>query len=163
MTMKPNDPESEAVLAGWLHPRLRNLPAPAAPPTLLPAVLARIAAQRARPWWRRPWFDWPPAARLFSALLALGLLGAADHFAPPFAGGGVKLPRGLAGGAGSLHLLQVLLNAGADSAAALVAHIRAPYLLAALCVVALVYFCTVGLATIFYQAAAPRPVSGFDL
>jgi hypothetical protein len=38
---------------------LRRLPAPRAPHTLLPRVLAAVEAWTARPWYARAWFTWP--------------------------------------------------------------------------------------------------------
>ena len=50
-----------------VHRRLRQLPAPAAPPTLLPRVMAMVQLWAARPWYERSWFTWPVALRLASA------------------------------------------------------------------------------------------------
>ena len=59
---------------GELHRALRQLPVPRAPGTLLPRVMAAIAAQQAA---ARSWFAWPLAWRLASvAALALLTAGA---------------------------------------------------------------------------------------
>ena len=42
-----------------VHRALQQLPAPRAPRTLLPGVLALVEALTARPWYRRAWFTWP--------------------------------------------------------------------------------------------------------
>ena len=57
---------------------LRRLPAPRAPQTLLPRVLAAVQAWSRRPWYAREWFTWPLVWQLTSiALLALILVGGA--------------------------------------------------------------------------------------
>ena len=51
---------------------LRRLPAPRAPRTLLPRVLAAVEAWVNRPWYTRAWFTWPVGWQVASvALLAL--------------------------------------------------------------------------------------------
>jgi hypothetical protein len=58
--------------------RLRRLPQPRAPQTLLPRVMAAVRAA-ARPWYQRAWFTWPAAwqtlsvVALVSIVIGLGL------------------------------------------------------------------------------------------
>ena len=55
---------------------LRRLPAPRAPHTLLPRVLAAVEAWVNRPWYTRAWFTWPVGWQAASvALLALVVAG----------------------------------------------------------------------------------------
>ena len=55
---------------------LRRLPAPRAPHTLLPRVLAAVEAWVNRPWYTRAWFTWPVGWQVASvALLALVVAG----------------------------------------------------------------------------------------
>jgi len=55
---------------------LRRLPAPRAPHTLLPRVLAAVEAWVNRPWYTRAWFTWPVGWQVASvALLALIIAG----------------------------------------------------------------------------------------
>ena len=59
-----------------LHRELRRLPAPRAPHTLLPRVLAAVEAWVNRPWYTRAWFTWPLGWQVASvALLALAVAG----------------------------------------------------------------------------------------
>ena len=55
---------------------LRQLPAPRAPHTLLPRVLAAVQQWSQRPWYARAWLTWPVAAQVASAaalvLIAVG-------------------------------------------------------------------------------------------
>ncbi|MBI4476021.1 MAG: hypothetical protein HY654_02545 [Acidobacteria bacterium] len=48
---------------------LRRLPAPRAPHTLLPRVLAAVRQWRERPWYTRAWFSWPIEWQVASSLL----------------------------------------------------------------------------------------------
>jgi len=76
---------------------LRQLPAPLAPHTLLPRVLAAVHAWTLRPWYERTWFTWPLGWQMASAaaLILLGILmpgaqsaavAAASTFAAPVIG-----------------------------------------------------------------------------
>ena len=59
-----------------VHEELRRLPAPLAPSTLLPRVLAAVDALAGRPWYARAWFTWPLAWQLTSAVaLTLAVYG----------------------------------------------------------------------------------------
>jgi hypothetical protein len=61
---------------------LRRLPAPRAPRTLTPRVMAAVRARGEAPWYRQPWFAWPAGGRLAAAGLALLLLAAAAWWMP---------------------------------------------------------------------------------
>lgn len=55
---------------------LQRLPAPRAPHTLLPRVLAAVEAWVDRPWYTRAWFTWPLGWQVASvALLAFAFVG----------------------------------------------------------------------------------------
>jgi len=54
--MRSIDPERFADVVGA---RLRQLPLPAAPRTLLPRVMAAAQEWARRPWYTRAWFTWP--------------------------------------------------------------------------------------------------------
>jgi hypothetical protein len=59
-----------------VHDELRRLPAPLAPATLLPRVLAAVEAWANRPWYARAWFTWPLGWQIASAAaLALAVYG----------------------------------------------------------------------------------------
>jgi hypothetical protein len=56
---------------------LRRLPAPRAPLTLLPRVMAAVQEWSRRPWYTRAWFSWPVAWQAVSiAVLTLLVAGA---------------------------------------------------------------------------------------
>jgi len=53
---------------------LRRLPAPQAPRTLLPRVLAAVDAWSRRPWYTRAWFTWPLGWQIASIAAAAALV-----------------------------------------------------------------------------------------
>ena len=61
---------------------LHALPAPRAPRTLLPRVMAAVDIAAHRPWYARPWFEWPVAWQLVSALVLLGVVAAGSVVLP---------------------------------------------------------------------------------
>ena len=60
-----NDQDSE------LDDELQRLPAPRAPRTLLPRVMAAVGQRASAPWYSRAWVTWPRALQLGSASAAL--------------------------------------------------------------------------------------------
>jgi hypothetical protein len=65
-----------------VHAELRRLPAPAAPATLLPRVLAAVQAWTLRPWYARAWFTWPIGLQVVSLAAFVGCLGGGVVMAP---------------------------------------------------------------------------------
>lgn len=62
---------------------LQAIPAPPAPPTLLPRVMAAVrASERPQPWYSRAWRTWPLAWQVTSAALLLAVFGGAVLLAP---------------------------------------------------------------------------------
>ena len=61
---------------------LKALPAPAAPRTLLPRVMAAVAHARPAPWYSRAWLTWPRPAQAASIAL-LAVVGAAAWWTMP--------------------------------------------------------------------------------
>src|SRR5882762_10520527 len=55
--------------------QLKSLPELPAPLSLLPRVMAVIAARMALPWYRRPWATWPERLRWSSLAALLALFG----------------------------------------------------------------------------------------
>src|SRR6476659_7201806 len=63
---------------------LGRLPAPRAPETLLPRVLAAVDAWSHRPWYTRAWFSWPLAWQAISIVaVAMAIYGVFNVPAPP--------------------------------------------------------------------------------
>jgi hypothetical protein len=50
---------------------LQKLPAPRAPRSLLPRVMAAVAETAERPWYTRAWLEWPLGWQVASAVLVL--------------------------------------------------------------------------------------------
>ena len=61
---------------------LKRLPAPRAPGTLLPAVLAATVRSPALPWYRRAWVTWPRVWQAVS-VVAIAVIAAATWFFGP--------------------------------------------------------------------------------
>ena len=75
--------------------KLKQLPMPLAPHTLLPRVLAAVQEWSLRPWYRRAWFTWPMVWQ-FAAIGAVVLAAA---------GAAVLLPTAQAAAAGATSTL----------------------------------------------------------
>jgi hypothetical protein len=71
---------NDADLERLIDARLRELPTPRAPHSLLPRVLA---ATSRRPWYTRTWFAWPMPARVASVLVAAAVLVGVVLTVPP--------------------------------------------------------------------------------
>lgn len=61
---------------------LRQLPAPRAPRTLLPGVMAAVDEVRLRPWYSRAWLTWPAGWQVASVLVLIGIAASATMFLP---------------------------------------------------------------------------------
>ncbi len=68
-----NSPNHRNPWEDALESALKSLPARRAPATLETRVLAAIAAQQARPWWRKGFAFWPPALRFIFLGLTLAI------------------------------------------------------------------------------------------
>lgn len=88
------------------HRELQRLPAPRAPHTLLPRVMAVVQTWADRPWYTRAWFTWPVGWQVVS-VAALVLL----------VTGGVMLgPRVQAAASSATAVVQVLAGGVSDAA-----------------------------------------------
>jgi hypothetical protein len=65
----------EAKLEAEIELELQGLPELAAPATLVPRVMAALACAAAVRWYRRPWENWPLAARAAAFALLLAVFG----------------------------------------------------------------------------------------
>jgi hypothetical protein len=110
-------------LERFVSRQLHALPAPRAPLTLLPRVLAAARAWSKRPWYTREWFAWPLGWQLGSiAMLMLTIVGgfglvpaiqsfiadATPSFGPTFE---IDLPRFAGGLHVSVNALRVIWRA----------------------------------------------------
>ena len=72
---------------------LRTLPTPRAPRSLLPRVLAAVAAEASRPWYARAWLSWPLHWQLVSGAATVSVVVAAMFVGPAMAGARTGCPR----------------------------------------------------------------------
>ena len=63
-----------AELESLAHRRLRGLPEPKAPATLLPRVLREVEQVVRRPWYRRAWRRWPVGWQAISIVAILAMV-----------------------------------------------------------------------------------------
>ena len=74
--MDPTDLERQ------IDRELRALPAPLAPRTLLPRIMAAVEETARRPWYTRAWLEWPIAWQMTSALVLIGVVAAGSVLLP---------------------------------------------------------------------------------
>jgi hypothetical protein len=152
----PFDPEQERKLEVLIQRKLSQLPDRDAPPTLIPRVMAAIQAQAQRPWWQRPFSQWPRIMRI----LFVGWFGC---LAVGFTYGSGALWNRLAGGTivqearQSLDVLEVLARTFGTLANALHLLVQAtltqPAVLAGLVVLGMMYLSCIGMGTLWFQLA----------
>lgn len=71
-----------ADLERFVDRELRALPAPRAPRTLLPRVMAAVDASARRPWYSRAWLTWPGAWQAASVVVLLAAVGGVAMLLP---------------------------------------------------------------------------------
>jgi hypothetical protein len=76
-----NSPSDQDPQDRHLHDELRRLPVLQAPATLLPNVLAAVAARQVA-WWRQPFFAWPRLPQVGVSLAGLAVAAAFIFFGP---------------------------------------------------------------------------------
>jgi hypothetical protein len=65
-----------------VHRELGRLPAPRAPHTLLPRVMAAVQEWASQPWYARAWFTWPRGWQVASVAALVVLIAATVVLAP---------------------------------------------------------------------------------
>ena len=148
--------EPDHELEKLIHRRLRALPELVAPQELLPGVLRRIAAPRARAWWQSPWLEWPRGMRVLSAVLFAAVFGAAWYFAPDIVAGANRLGIKLADTFQFLKPLVTVIEALLGVFRILAASIKSQYLILGAGVIGVLYLSAVSLGTVFYRLAAGK-------
>lgn len=72
----------DADLERLIDRELKALPAPRAPRTLLPRVMAAVDASRNRPWYSRAWLAWPIGWQVASVVALFVVAGGAALLLP---------------------------------------------------------------------------------
>ncbi|MDH7502669.1 MAG: hypothetical protein QHJ82_08160 [Verrucomicrobiota bacterium] len=146
-----------------LDRELKSLPDHRAPPTLVPRVLAAIAARSTCPWYRQSWSTWPVGVRLAATAVVLIALAASVS-------GWANLVRnaGLLGAATEV-VSDVFYFAGAivnlvcvvlTAVAAGLGRAYGPFLIGLAAVLTAMYLCCIGCGTLIYRLARIPTVKG---
>ena len=150
--------EREQKLASRIQRELGRLPLIEAPASLLPRVMAAVAARARQPWWKRSWLSWPRSCRVLFLLVSVVLAGGCAY-GFNFLGEGAAI-ESLAGSlAGSFGFLRPFWQLALALGNALVLVIRSggPLLIWAICLtVAAIYLTSVGLGTLCYRVAVNK-------
>ena len=75
--------KTEDQLAAWTEAAMKQLPPKVAPAHFAQRVMERIQREAARPWYRKPWLNWPLSVRMLSVAGLGGLIYAVADFAQP--------------------------------------------------------------------------------
>ncbi|MGC8990544.1 MAG: hypothetical protein ACP5MD_10505 [Verrucomicrobiia bacterium] len=146
-----------------LDRELKSLPDHRAPPTLVPRVLAAIAARSTCPWYRRSWSTWPAGVRLAATAVVLvaaaaSVLGWADF----------ARTAGLFGAAADVvsdvfYLADAIVNLVvlvASAVATGLGRAYGPFLIGLAAVLIAMYVCCIGCGTLIYRLARISTVKG---
>ena len=137
---------------------LKSLPPLAAPPTLAPRVLARLASQSEAPWYHRAWQTWPMALRTASFILLLAMFGAlcfAGWKASP-ASSVTAATEQVSGAFALVSLAANTLSALGNSATQVMRHLGTGFIVAAGAVVLLAYAACVACGSCYVRFAFAR-------
>jgi hypothetical protein len=153
--MELHDQEELELEIGRELERLPDLPAPA---TLIPRVMAAIAARAAVPWYRQPWQAWPGPGRLAFLALLLALFiglcfGSREALRIAFLAPGIQQLGQLLS---SLTTVQQALSTAAGIGGLAVRQLGTSVLLATCLAVALSYALCVGLGALCVRLAYSR-------
>ena len=148
----------EDPLAALIDRELNSLPTLAAPPSLAPRILARLAVQTEAAWYHRAWPTWPPALRAASMLVLLALFGGLC-----FAGWQGMHASSVTTAAGKLSgvfaivgLVANTLGALGNAALAVVRHLGTGVVVAAVTVVVLSYAACMAFGSFYLRFAFAR-------
>ncbi len=148
---------NEEKLAAWADQALKQLPARRAPATLAPRVLAALAKQRALPWYRQPWLNWPRHFQVLSLVLFAGLLGAITWFLLPHADAltlaNAKQTLSQSEAVRPVSVTMGVLSALGNALVLVLGNLQAWVIAAALGALAFLYFSCLGLGTACWRLA----------
>ena len=150
------EPEFDPKLESLLSDELKSLPPVKAPASLLPNVMAVLAARARMPWWQHAWWDWPLTAKVAFVLLAVsiaGLLGGGGSILGDSAAGySTEVLERFNGMEGTFDLFAPLV----DAAALVWARTAQPFLLYGVFIVGALYLMCVGMGTACVRYALKR-------
>jgi len=144
-------------LESVLHEKLRALAEIQAPADLVPQVLRRLDAPDARPWWRRPWMEWPGFAQVISAAFLSALAGGACYWRESVLAVVRDWSRHIPGVSAFWHETCLIAQTFGDVFGHFLAAARFPWLAGAAAVVISAYLGVIGVGAIFCQVLSREP------
>lgn len=154
------DPHSQdpATLERLVEHTLRDLPARAAPRSLVARVHSELARRAALPWWRRSFSYWPALVRgafvlICASLIALSVLGGARWMAAGQVAHAAQASIARLPGAGPLSALWNVLN---DLASALAGAVPSLWLDASGVLLAVAYVLLLAIAAATWRVVQPQ-------
>jgi hypothetical protein len=148
--------EQDLELEKRLDAELKNLSPLAAPPSLIPRVLAVLQERAQKSWWQRAWWEWPLTAKLAFVVIALAIAGA-------FSSSGIMLGEGVT--EYSQSVTEHLFNSGEEGGMldSLISVIQVlwtslaqPVLLYIVAGAGVLYLSCIALGTAFFRVALKR-------
>ena len=150
------EPDIDPKLESLIDAELKQLPPLKAPASLVPQVMALLAARERLPWWRLAWWDWPVAAKMAFLVIGVALAGVAGS-------GGVMLDQGIAnysqevtGRLSPMSSLWDSFHTLSGTAGLLWQKAAQPLLLHAMIFAGVLYVACLGLGTVFVRSVMKR-------
>lgn len=145
---------------------LKALPAPQAPATLVPRVMAAISALRGQPWYLRPWLSWPAGWQAASATVVVSMLAGALWMVPAATGSATvlasaaaaHLPDGVASSASQVVTSGERAAAAATALGVIWRVVFAPFVLYASALVVLMCLTCAAFAAMLTRVACRKVV-----
>ena len=148
--------DTDSSLERALGAELKKLPFPAAPPALIPRVLALVEARGRLPWWQRTWWDWPLAAKATFVLLGLAVVGLLSGSSILLGDAGAQYSDSVTTKldifSSFWNLLPVFLNV----VQVLWNKLAQPYVMYLVALALIAYVVCIGASTLFLRVAAQR-------
>jgi len=152
------NPQHDKQLEARIDRVLKELPELTAPGTLMPRVLAAIAARQALPWYRQPWIVWPVSLRFATMLFLLASFGSLciASFELTRAAGLATAMQEVSQTFSGLSSIWNVINVLLSAVVLVIKHLGTGFIIACCFAAALAYAICVGLGTACVRLAYAR-------